>query len=96
MLLVFKGLAKLKFLRGTAFDVFGRSKERQTERALIQEYMDAIKELLLSLTQENHALAVNMANVPEQIKGFGHVKEKHIAAAMIQWQNHMDVFRKST
>ena len=96
MLLVFKGLAKLKFLRGTAFDVFGRSEERQTERALIQEYMDAIKELLLSLTQENHALAVNMANVPEQIKGFGHVKEKHIAAAMIQWQNHMDAFRKST
>jgi indolepyruvate ferredoxin oxidoreductase len=96
MVLVFKGLAKLKFLRGTAFDVFGRSEERQTERALIQEYMDAIKELLLSLTQENHALAVNMANVPEQIKGFGHVKEKHIAAAMIQWQNHMDAFRKST
>ena len=96
MLLVFKGLAKLKFLRGTFFDIFGRSEERQTERALIQEYMDAIKEILLSLTQENHALAVNMANVPEQIKGFGHVKERHIAAAMIQWQNHMDLFRKST
>ncbi len=92
---VFKGLAKLKFLRGTPLDIFGRTEERQTERALIQEYMDAVTELMLSLTADNHALAVNMAKVPEQIKGFGHVKEKHLAAAMIQWQNCMDLFRKS-
>jgi indolepyruvate ferredoxin oxidoreductase len=40
-------------------------------------------------------MAVNVAKVPEQIKGFGHVKERHIEAAMIQWQNTLDVFRKS-
>ena len=95
MLLVFKGLAKLKFLRGTVFDIFGRTEERQTERALIQEYRDAVEELCKSLKSENHALAVKMANVPEQIKGFGHVKERHLAAAMIQWQNCMDEFRQS-
>ena len=95
MLLVFKGLAKLKFLRGTVFDVFGRTEERQTERALIQEYRDAVEEICKSLKSENHALAVKMANVPEQIKGFGHVKERHLAAAMIQWQNCMDEFRQS-
>ena len=95
MLLVFKGLAKLKFLRGTVFDIFGRTEERQTERALIQEYKDAVEELCKSLKSENHALAVKMANVPEQIKGFGHVKERHLAAAMIQWQNCMDEFRQS-
>ncbi len=95
MLLVFKVLSQLKFLRGTAFDVFGRTEERQTERALIQEYKDAVEELLVSLNAQNHALAVNVAKVPEQIKGFGHVKERHIEAAMLQWQNNLDLFRKS-
>jgi indolepyruvate ferredoxin oxidoreductase len=76
-------------------DIFGRTQERQTERALIQEYQDAIDELLASLTKENHALAVKMANVTEQIKGFGHVKERHLAAVMVQWQNCMDAFRKA-
>ena len=95
MLLVFKALSHLKFLRGTSFDLFGRTEERQTERALIEEYKDTVKELLNSLTSQNHALAVNVAKVPEQIKGFGHVKERHIEAAMIQWQNNLDLFRKS-
>ena len=95
MQLAFQGLARLKFLRGTFLDIFGRTEERQTERALIQEYMDAVNELLVSLNSNNHALAIQMANVPGQIKGFGHVKEKHLAAAMVQWQNSMDAFRKS-
>jgi len=95
MVLVFKVLAQLKFLRGTALDLFGRTEERQTERALIQEYKEAILELLASLNSENHALAVKMANVTEQIKGFGHVKEKHLAGAMLQWQSAMDAFRKA-
>lgn len=94
MVLVFKVLARFKFLRGTALDLFGRTEERQTERALIQEYKDAINEILAALNLENHALAVKMANVTEQIKGFGHVKEKHLAAVMVQWQSCMDAFRK--
>jgi len=95
MVMVFKVLAQFKFLRGTALDIFGRTDERQTERALIQEYKDAVHELLASLNSDNHALAVKMANVTEQIKGFGHVKEKHLAAVMVQWQNCMDAFRKA-
>jgi indolepyruvate ferredoxin oxidoreductase len=95
MLLVFKALSRLKFLRGTSLDLFGRTEERQTERALIEEYKDTVNELLVSLNAQNHALAVNVAKVPEQIKGFGHVKEKHIEAAMLQWQNNLDQFRKS-
>ena len=95
MVLVFKVLAQFKFLRGTALDIFGRTDERQTERALIKEYKDAVHELLASLNSDNHALAVKMANVTEQIKGFGHVKEKHLAAVMVQWQNCMDAFRKA-
>ena len=76
-------------------DLFGRTEERQTERALIEEYKDTVNELLVSLNTQNHGLAVNVAKVPEQIKGFGHVKEKHIEAAMLQWQNNLDQFRKS-
>jgi indolepyruvate ferredoxin oxidoreductase len=95
MVLVFRLLAQFKFLRGTALDIFGRTEERQTERALIQEYKDAIDELLGSLNSETLALAVKMANVTEQIKGFGHVKEKHLAAVMVQWQNCMDAYRKA-
>jgi indolepyruvate ferredoxin oxidoreductase len=95
MLLAFKVLAKLKFLRGTVFDIFGKTEERQTERALIQEYMDAMSEVLASLKAENHALAVQFANVTDLVKGFGHVKERNLAAAMVQWQNSMDAFRKS-
>ena len=95
MLLVFKALSRLKFLRGTSLDLFGRSEERQTECALIEEYKDTVNELLSSLNAQNHALAVNVAKVPEQIKGFGHVKERHIEAAMIQWQSNLDLFRKS-
>jgi indolepyruvate ferredoxin oxidoreductase len=95
MLLAFKVLAKLKFLRGTVFDIFGKTEERQTERALIQEYMDAVSEVLVSLKAENHALAVQFANVTDLVKGFGHVKERNLGAAMVQWQNSMDEFRKS-
>ena len=94
-LLIFKVLAKFKFLRGTALDIFGRTEERQTERALVQEYMDAVTEVLTSLKAENHALAVQLGNVPEQIRGFGHVKERNLIAAMVQWQKTMDAFRQT-
>ena len=95
MLLVFKALSRFKFLRGTALDIFGKTEERQTERALIQEYMDSVTEILASLNIENHSIAVQLANVPDQIKGFGHVKERNLTAAMVQWQNSMDAFRKT-
>jgi indolepyruvate ferredoxin oxidoreductase len=94
-LLAFKCLSRLKWLRGTAFDVFGQTKERQSERALIQSYMSSIEEILVSLNLNNHSLAIAFAKVPESIKGFGHVKERNLEAALIQWQLCMDAFRKA-
>jgi indolepyruvate ferredoxin oxidoreductase len=85
MLTAFKLLAKLKGLRGTAFDVFGHSEERQTERALVGEYLQHIDDLLLNLNASTHAHAVEVAKVPETIKGFGHVKERNIRAARSMW-----------
>ncbi|MBC7469789.1 MAG: indolepyruvate ferredoxin oxidoreductase family protein, partial [Ramlibacter sp.] len=85
MLTAFRLLARLKSLRGTALDPFGRSGERRTERALIGQYRASIDRLLASLDTGNHALAVEIARIPEQIKGFGHVKERNLAAARVQW-----------
>jgi len=86
-------LAKLKGLRGTAFDPFGRSEERRTERALIGEYRAAIDEVLGALTSERMALAVEIARLPEDIRGYGHVKERHLKAARIKWQGLMTQWR---
>ncbi|MFD0667841.1 indolepyruvate ferredoxin oxidoreductase family protein [Ramlibacter sp. MAHUQ-53] len=91
--LAFRLLARLRFLRGTALDVFGRTGERRTERALIAEYRACVEELLAGLSAGNHALAVEIARVPEQIRGFGHVKERHLAAARPQWEALMARWR---
>jgi indolepyruvate ferredoxin oxidoreductase len=77
----FRLLAKLKFLRGTAFDPFGRSLERRTERKLIEDYEAMLNQVLAALTPDNHHLAVGLAAIPEKIRGFGHVKQRHLAAA---------------
>jgi indolepyruvate ferredoxin oxidoreductase len=78
---LFRMLAALKGLRGTALDPFGRTEERRTERALIGEYEQTVETLLASLARENHAAAVEIASLPEEIRGFGHVKLKAVAAA---------------
>ncbi len=85
MLTGFRLLAKLKGLRGTALDVFGRTEERRTERALIAEYRASIDEVLAGLNAGNHALALEIASLPEQIRGYGHVKERNLAAARKRW-----------
>jgi len=93
MLGAFKLLARLKGLRGTPLDVFGRTEERRTERALIEEYRASIEEVLAGLSAENHATALEIARIPEMIKGYGHVKARHLAAARPQWAALMQAFR---
>ena len=77
--------SKLKGLRGTAFDVFGKTEERKIERALIGEYRECISELLVGLEAANLAQAVEIARIPEDIRGYGHVKERHLAPARAKW-----------
>jgi indolepyruvate ferredoxin oxidoreductase len=81
----FRFLAPLKVLRGTALDPFGRTEERREERALIAQYRADIEALLPTLTLANREALAALARVPEQIRGFGHVKARHIAAARVQW-----------
>jgi indolepyruvate ferredoxin oxidoreductase len=87
-------LAKLKFLRGGRFDVFGRTEERRMERKLIADYEATVQMLLDGLEDDRLSLAVEIASIPEHIRGFGHVKEAHFeqakareAALLAQWRN---------
>ena len=81
MMPAFRLLAKLKGLRGTAFDLFGYTAERRTERALIGEYETLVDELLNGLSPANHPLAVKLASLPDEIRGYGHVKDASIEKA---------------
>jgi len=90
---VFGLLAKMKGLRGTAFDVFGYTEERRTERALIVDYRAAVDELLAGLSNDKLALAVQIARLPEDIRGYGHVKARHLAAVRGQWADLMARWR---
>jgi len=81
MLKAFAVVAKFKFLRGTAFDPFGYTKERQTERRLIADYEYLLQEICDLLTPGNHRIAVELAAIPEKIRGYGPIKQRHLAAA---------------
>jgi indolepyruvate ferredoxin oxidoreductase len=81
MMRAFGVLARLKFLRGTAFDPFGRSAERRTERQLIDDYLAMLDARLATLKQEQLGLLTRLARIPETIRGFGHVKEENVRKA---------------
>ncbi|ANN68800.1 indolepyruvate ferredoxin oxidoreductase family protein [Bordetella bronchialis] len=81
MMKAFRVLSKARFLRGTPFDPFGHTRERRGERALIQQYRETIASLLPRLGRGNLDLAVALAELPEEIRGYGHIKEAAMAKA---------------
>jgi indolepyruvate ferredoxin oxidoreductase len=83
----------MKFLRGSAFDVFGKTEERRTERALIGEYEGLVRELLAGLKAENLPLAIELANLPDGIRGYGHVKENNLKAVRVKWNDLLAKWR---
>ena len=93
MMGAFKVLAKLKGLRGTPFDIFGYTAERRMERRLIGEYETTVEELLGGLGPDTHGLAVEIAALPETMRGFGHVKERNVAAAKAREAELLEAFR---
>jgi indolepyruvate ferredoxin oxidoreductase len=80
----FRVLAKGKALRGTRLDVFGYSAERRMERALIVEYRDMMRALLPNLHQLQLETVIALANLPQKIRGFGHVKEQAMHAYQLE------------
>jgi indolepyruvate ferredoxin oxidoreductase len=92
----FRILASLKGVRGTVFDIFGRTEERRAERRLIVEYEATIRRLLDALDGRSLALAVEIARVPEKIRGFGPVKAKAIEVAKAREAALLSRFGAST
>jgi indolepyruvate ferredoxin oxidoreductase len=89
----FRVLAKFKVLRGTVLDIFGYSEERRTERKLIADYEALLDEIMGKLNPDNHPVAVGLANIPEKIRGFGHVKARHLVAAKADEAALLEQFR---
>jgi indolepyruvate ferredoxin oxidoreductase len=90
---VLRVLARLKFLRGGPLDVFGMTKHRRTERALVGEYERILDELGDGLTRENLELAVQIASIPEHVRGYDTVKERHLEEARAKQEELLAAFR---
>ncbi|KLU17384.1 MULTISPECIES: indolepyruvate ferredoxin oxidoreductase family protein [Xenorhabdus] len=73
---VFRFLAACKSLRGTVFDIFGYQEERKQERNLLLEYERLIDFLIEKMERNNLAICRQIAELPNQVRGFGHVKQK--------------------
>ncbi|SAL26197.1 indolepyruvate ferredoxin oxidoreductase [Caballeronia cordobensis] len=80
MLPAFRVLAKMKGLRGTSLDVFGKTEERRTERAMIADYIALVDEFCATLDADRFDTALQLARLPDEIRGFGHVKARNMAA----------------
>jgi indolepyruvate ferredoxin oxidoreductase len=93
MLTVFRLLAPLRFLRGSVLDPFGYNAERRMERRLIVDYEKTIDELLAGLKHDNLELAVSIAAIPEDIRGYGHIKLKSAHGAKQKQEQLLAQFR---
>ncbi|NYT65914.1 indolepyruvate ferredoxin oxidoreductase family protein [Alcaligenaceae bacterium] len=95
ILSAFKLLATMKRLRGTALDIFGKTHERRQERQLIRDYLDLITELSASVSGDTLAIALELANLPDDIRGFGHVKEKNMITVQQRRDQLMQSYRQA-
>ena len=93
MLPVFKTLSRLKGLRGTPLDLFGYTQERKAERQLIKDYQQLVAEVVKGLNHDNHPLALELLSLPEQVRGYGHVKDASLAEVNQRWQQLVQNWR---
>ncbi|MBT3991943.1 MAG: indolepyruvate ferredoxin oxidoreductase family protein [Rhodospirillaceae bacterium] len=91
-----KVLAPLKVLRGTPLDPFGYLAERKEERKLIRDYENLLNEISGTLSSENYDLAVELASLPMQIRGFGHVKARAIKEVKAEEESLLALYRTSS
>ena len=93
MMSAYRVLASLKFLRGGALDIFGKTAERRQERQLLADYEKLLDEVEAGLNETTLPLAVQLASIPEKIRGYGHVKDSHIAKAKAEEAKLLEKFR---
>ncbi len=92
----FGWLKKFKGLRGGSLDLFGKTEERYEEREMIEDYIRELDGICAALSPANHAAALALASVPDEIRGYGHVKEKSIADAKQLREQRQHAFRNPT
>ena len=93
--LLFGVLYSLRFLRGSALDVFS-TKHRRLERSLARWYVGLILDLLPKLTHQNHATALKIASLPDIIRGYEDIKEGNIDRAKAQAKTLLESFSKTS
>jgi indolepyruvate ferredoxin oxidoreductase len=93
VLKAFRKLATFKNLRGGSWDFFGKTEERRHERQAIEDYSKLLDEITGRLSRDNHAVAVQLASVPDDIRGYGHVKEKNVELAKAKEAKLLEAFR---
>jgi indolepyruvate ferredoxin oxidoreductase len=91
---LFRVLRHGKAVRGTVFDPFGYQAERRQERALIEQYDRDLQTVLSGLTRDNLPMAVAIAELPDQIRGFGPVKDANRAVAQARRAELLDAFAR--
>src|SRR6185369_11866858 len=77
----FPVMAKMKGLRGGPLDIFGMTDERRVERGLIKDYETGLAKLISGLTADRLPTAIQIAAIPQKIRGYGHVKEASVGPA---------------
>lgn len=80
MFSAFRLLARMKRLRGTMLDPFGWTQERRMERAIIEEYEALVSSLSEKINEDTITKAIEIASLPMEIRGYGHVKERAVEA----------------
>lgn len=90
---MFGVLSGMKLLRGTPFDLFGYTAERKMERALISEYETTMGEISAGINDNTRDLAIALAELPLEIRGFGYVKADNVAKAAKKREELLAAFR---
>ena len=93
MVKAMRTLAKFRHLRGSMLDPFARSHDRKLDRELIADYERIVDEILVNLDLANHEAAIELASIPDQIRGFGHVRERYLASARPRQAALLEDFR---
>jgi indolepyruvate ferredoxin oxidoreductase len=85
MLSALKLASKFKVLRHTPLNPFSYSAERKEDKELLQQYKTVLNQIISGLTEENKDVALEMARVPEFVRGYGHVRTESVEAAQRRW-----------
>jgi indolepyruvate ferredoxin oxidoreductase len=93
MMPVFGALARLKGLRGTPLDPFGYTRERKGERALRERYLAFVRDLATNLRADNKDAALRLAQAPDQVRGYGHIKQAAMDQLAAQWPGLLAAYR---